>query len=407
MNLLEGVRVTEAGLIAPAIVLTSKLADLGADVIKIELPPLGDMTRVVPPGMRDTGYLHIAWNHNKRSLALDLRAPADRPTFERLVRSSDVFVEGHRPGVMQQWGADYESVRRLRDDIIYCSLTGFGQTGPYSRVPAQAVQVTASSGLMDVRISEEGQPVVDGPLPESLFLAAGQAALAIVAALLRRKRTGKGAYLDMSIWDAALSWQGLTLTHLANLGVLPPRPEEYGPRYAAYFTKDRHLIWVSLLLARDWGRFCEVVNRSDLLAQGGADGPISGNSEQPELAGEIAGIVAQRTLHRWLQLAIDERLPLAPMQDARSLYASKQRSARGMFAPTMDHRTGGSVHVGSMVPVRVDGAAFKVARPAPSLGGDTTAVLAELEVLAAEASGDKDREVGGRNGRVVDRGRRA
>ena len=206
---LAGIRVLDATRALAGPLSTMVLGDLGADVIKLEMPGAGDETRYWgPPFVADAGPTFLGYNRNKRSVALDLHTAAGRASCLELTRSSDIFVENFRPGTMKRFGLDYDAMREVRPDIIYCSISGYGQTGPMSARPAVDLMVQAVSGLMAQTGEPDGRPV-KAAAPVADVMGGLCSVVAIMGALMERKTTGQGRFLDISMLDgmvALLIW---------------------------------------------------------------------------------------------------------------------------------------------------------------------------------------------------------
>jgi len=391
LSLLQDVKVLDVSVLAPGAIMTQKLADLGANVILVERLPMGNFLRSMPPlGIGDAqhtgrGLHHPEWSRGKRSIKLDLSEPADRPSFEALVRSADVFVEGSRPGVMQRLGADYEALKRINPALVYCSITAWGQTGPYRDLPAHAASFELAAGLGHlVRVNEEGRAEYDRPrgLPTANGTGALNAVAGVLAALLRRQRTGEGACLDVSVWEAAVSdWQSTRLTFVANTGTEQVASETYGPNYAPYETSDGRFVFVALLRPKFWERFCEVTGRPDLLDaidpyRDDPSGAIAYTRDAPGLGDELRAIFAARTFDEWMLLAVEKLLPITPVLDTTDLLTDAQFVSREIMTETSDPELGEHIRVPAL-PVKLAGEVYN-ARPAPTLGEHTEEILREL-----------------------------
>jgi crotonobetainyl-CoA:carnitine CoA-transferase CaiB-like acyl-CoA transferase len=218
---LAGIRVLDTTRALAGPLATMVLGDLGADVIKVEVPEVGDETRYWgPPFAGDAGPTLIGYNRNKRSVTLDLRTPQGRETCLELARGSDVFVENFRPGTVQRFGLDYPALRAVRPDIVYCSVSGYGQTGPIAQRPAVDLMVQAFGGLMALTGEPEGRPV-KAAAPVADTMAGLSAAIAIMGALMERGRTGEGRFLDISMLDGLVALMGQSIASWGMGGAAP------------------------------------------------------------------------------------------------------------------------------------------------------------------------------------------
>ena len=209
---LEGMQVLDLSQMLPGGLCTQILADLGADVIKIENPRGGDGFRSAPPLIGANGSFFHILNRNKKSMTLNIKTAVGRDIFRGMATTADVIIENARPGTMKEFGLAYEDIKGLNPKIIYCSLTCFGQTGPYRERPSHDINILATSGILDF-LGEKGRPPI---APAIMISGAGgggiNAALGIMAALLRRERTGKGQYLDVSILDGLSPFLALMMS---------------------------------------------------------------------------------------------------------------------------------------------------------------------------------------------------
>lgn len=378
-SLLSDIRIVDSSRLLPGAYATMKLADMGADVIKLELPPRGDYYRLIEPLQDGVGLLYMATNRNKRSLAIDIETADGRKTLERLLATADVFVEGSRPGAMAQLGLDYDSVRRIKPDIVYCSINGYGLDGPFAQMTAHGANLESTSGFLAVEMHPDGTATVPNIRTFMASQAGGtHAALGIAAALVKRGRTGAGAYIAVSCWEAAVSWQYGNLTCLANLGSLFPGSEGLGPRYGCHRALDGKWVFVGLVEPKFWIRFSRAVGREDLVGRVHEGQAADFGADDAGLYGEISAIVATRTQDEWVHLAIEHELPIAPVLTVEDLVDHPQTTSQGVLAGTVNSRTGAPLRF-TKTPVNVVGEEYRIVRPAPEYGQHTDEILAELD----------------------------
>jgi crotonobetainyl-CoA:carnitine CoA-transferase CaiB-like acyl-CoA transferase len=307
MAFLDDVRVVEVALLAPNM-LGMHLADLGADVIKVEDPELGDYTREVGAAKAgDLSFLHLRWNRGKRSLALDLRSSDGVELFCKLVASSDVVIEGLRAGALERRGVGYATLAELRPSLVFCSLSGFGQTGPYRDLATHGVAYDAYAGLAPAEQTSDGFPAI----PHRYFDIGTQAgalyaAVAVLAAVVHARATGHGAYLDVAQADAAATWgaAGRVDPLLSGTPAGEGRVEmREAVRYQYYATSDDRTILFQASERHFFERFCRAVGREDLLTDDGAE---FGEHASGDLAlrRELAAIFSTRTQSEWVRLFI-------------------------------------------------------------------------------------------------------
>src|SRR3990170_7192983 len=245
---------------------TMLLSDLGAEVIKIEKPGMGDETRAWgPPFIKGLSYYFLSLNRGKKSITLNLKTREAQKIVRQLARDADVSVESYRPGTIARFKLDYSSLRRVNKALVYCSISGFGQTGPYRDRPSYDIIALAMSGIMSTT-GEEGRPPVRVSVPVADIAAGHYAATAILAALARRLVKRVGDYIDVSLLDSIVSWLTYNATNYFAAGIQSPRMGSAHPSivpYQAFRCRDRDLI-VAVGNDQQWKAFCEAIGREDL-----------------------------------------------------------------------------------------------------------------------------------------------
>ena len=328
---LDGIRVLDLSRLLPGPYATQLLADAGADVIKIEDTDAGDYARMMPPYTDDgVGGIFDAVNRGKRSVALDLKADEGREAFLRLAETADVVFEQFRPGVVDRLGVDYESVRERTDDVVYCSLSGFGQTGPYADRVGHDLNYVGMAGLLDLtREDADSQPQIPGyPIGD---MAGGLfAAFSIVGALLSRElgNTG-GEYVDVAMTDVVASFSHAVATDAFSDD--DPRPGETpltggAPWYDVYRTADDEFVTLAALEPKFWATFCEAVDREDLVDAHMTEDP----AEREALRAELADVFAARSRDEWEDLLGDVEAMVAPVQRLSETLDSEYAAARDL-----------------------------------------------------------------------------
>jgi crotonobetainyl-CoA:carnitine CoA-transferase CaiB-like acyl-CoA transferase len=404
-KLLEGIRVLESALLLNGGQVGMIFADLGAEVIKIEDPKRGDYIRDILGQISPReSPAHLQVHKNKKSVALDVRAERGREIFFELLKSADVFIDGLRAGVCDSMGIGYAAQQKVRPEIVYVQCTGFGATGPYASVPTHGYQMTALAGGMPAKMGPDGQVErlhrvqYMGGTEESgsaSILGAQAAATAAIAALVRRGLKGKGAYIDVAASDAviAASWQGvvykLNYHRITDFKSLPRLQETYeakwpagSTRYQLYRTQDDRFLLVGFVEPKFWNRFCEAVGRNDLAATIRPNLEIDYGEDKPFLRQEIQGIISQRTLGDWMELAARLSLPLGPAHNIDDLAGDPHLQARGVFIDTSDADRGDFTYVG--YPARINEEAYGDIARAPRHGEHTEEVLSSVGVSAEE-----------------------
>lgn len=375
---LAGLRVIEVATTWAGPLCACLLADLGADVIKVEHPH-GEMARGAPPflpGTDSLSFLHATVNRNKRSLTLDLHRPEGRDLLRRLCARADVLIESFRPGVMAAWELDYEHLRVRRPELVFVSVTGFGQFGPKAPRAGYDPLAQAESGFLSLNGDPEGEPV-KAPTFLADDLAGLHAAIATLAALHHRERTGEGQWIDVSLLDAML-FQSTGYLTLAALGVpLPRLGNEF--RIAAparvYACRDG-LVMAGVLLDSHWRRLARVLGRPELAEDPRYATTGARLARRAEVDALLGGWLAGRTREEALEALHAAGLPAAPVRTYAEAAADPHVLEREMLQPVRQAD-------GSVVPLT--GPAAKLSRTparlrtgAPALGAHTDAILREL-----------------------------
>ena len=375
---LTGLKVVDLTHVMAGPTCTLMLADMGADVIKIEKTPDGDDTRKsVPPKVGEESASFLMMNRNKRGIVLDLKTPGGTKVLRRLIARADVLVENFAPGAMERLGFGYDDLRKDHPGLIYCSLSGFGRTGPYRHRRGFDLVAQAMSGIMSFTGERpDGPPVKCGP-PLSDITAGILAAMGILAAYTHRLKTGEGQWVETSLFEAALVqtyWQSAIA--LAT-GVAPRAMGSAHPLNAPYQAFEASDGWIVVGGAnqRNWMRTLEALGATELAADPRF---VSGGDRMghlKELETELAKRFRTRPAAHWLAALDDKGVPCGPVQDMLQALDDPQTKAREMVVD-VDHSTLGPVRTIGL-PVKFSGTPGKVARGAPLYGEHTRAVLTE------------------------------
>ncbi|MEK7362534.1 MAG: CaiB/BaiF CoA-transferase family protein, partial [candidate division NC10 bacterium] len=264
MRPLDGIKILELARVAPGEFCTMLLGDMGADVLKIETPPADGKPDILDDKRR-AAFAYI--NRNKRSLALNLKAPEGQAIFQKLAAGADVIIEGFRPGVMKRLGGDYETIRKINPRIVYCSLSGFGQNGPYRDYPAHDINYLSLAGVLGLIGEPDRKPAIPLNIVADYGGASLHGALGIMLALFARERTGKGQHVDVAYLDSTLSLLAATpnLRFFFSDGLAPRRGAGFlggsYPYYAVYETKDKKLLSIGCTEPWLWENFCKAIGR--------------------------------------------------------------------------------------------------------------------------------------------------
>jgi crotonobetainyl-CoA:carnitine CoA-transferase CaiB-like acyl-CoA transferase len=381
-SLLHGVRVLELSLLAPDL-LGMHLADLGAEVIKIEQPPAGDYLRDI--GARKVAginLMHLRWNRGKRSLLLDLKQSRGQAVLHRLAARSDIFIDGLRGGAAGRCGADYERIRACNRAVVYCSLSGTGQSGPYAKLATHGVAYDAYAGLAPPAIHADGSPRIPNYTPVGIYAAPLYAAMAVCAALVAARRSGEGRRIDVAELVAAVSWQAERIDALLNRASVEIPDMTDSVRYQYYRTADDRVVLFQASERKFWLRFCEAVGRPDLFAaKPGA--PAGDHARGDEtLRAELASIFRSRTRSEWIGFFIDHDIPGGPVHEPNEVPLDPHFRAHAPLFE-QDHPAAGRLRLFA-TPVAVERESFS-ALPAPSPGQHSGEVLRSvLEMSATE-----------------------
>jgi succinate--hydroxymethylglutarate CoA-transferase len=376
---LAGIRVLELGQIAAGPFAGSLLADLGADVVKVERPDGGDGLRQWPPlSANEQGVAFsenfASINRNKRSLAADLKDPADVAKVRRLAARADVLIENFRPGVLERLGLDYETLRAESPGLVYCSVSGFGHTGPYASKGAFDLTVQALAGLMSVTGEEGGAPVKCG-VPVGDYCAGLYAALTILAALIRKRETGEGGHVDCSMLGSLIGVATLQTSEFFGTGKTPRRLGSAHPRaapYRAFRASDEYFV-VAAGNEKLWRSVCDVVGAPQLPADERFGTLTLRARNQDALFEILEPLFARRTAAEWLQELDARGVPCAPINTYPQVLADPQVEAMGLVQP-LELPNGVRTRT-TAFPVRLTGFSFEVYLPPPEVGAHTAQVL--------------------------------
>jgi crotonobetainyl-CoA:carnitine CoA-transferase CaiB-like acyl-CoA transferase len=374
--LLDGVRVLDMTSSIAGPYGTLLLGDLGADVVKVERDGRGDDSRSWGPPFLDGDALwFLAVNRNKRSIALDFAEQSNRDLLARLASAADVVVTTLRDPQMAKLGIEYSALQLRRPDLIYCTITGYGLTGPNHALPGYDLIAEGVSGIMDLTGEPDAGPQKVGA-PAADMLAGMDAAFAIVAALFDRERTGKGHHVDVSLVESMTRLLAPKLTSYLGSGELQRRSGGKDSVIAVYQVFDTADEPITLALGNDniYARFCAAVGRDDLAADPRFSSNAGRREHREHLVGEIQAILRERTASHWLRAFSDADVPAGPINHLESVAADPHLIDRGMFyLYAYEDRAIPQVNTGW----HLDFAANTPRRPPPPLGGGTDAVVRE------------------------------
>ncbi len=372
---LSGIRVLDLTRLLPGPVCTLHLADLGADVIKIEDTGLGDYARTLgaPPGK--TAPVFLAINRNKRGMKLDLKKPEGVALFLELVRDAHIVVEGFRPGVVDRLGVGYEAARAVNPAIVYCAISGYGQTGPYRELAGHDLNYCSYAGLTDQIGEADRDPVIPNFQIADILGGALVPVMGILAALFDAQRSGKGRYVDAAMSEGVLAHNVQALSAVANHGAPTPRGSDLlsgrEACYHVYRTADGKFMAVGALETKFWNEVCDVVGRPDLKPHHWA----AGADPAPAIEA-LRTIFASRTQAQWVEAFAGHDCCVSPVRPFDEAIDDPQHKARGMIVRA-PHPTEGDV-LQIALPLKLTDFVFEVERPAPAPGEHTAEILRGL-----------------------------
>lgn len=377
MQPLHGIRVLDLSRVLAGPYCTMVLGDLGADVIKVESPE-GDETRGWgPPFAEGESAYYLCVNRNKRSIIVDFKTEDGRAVLHRLLDHSDVLVENFRPGTLARFGLDFVSASEINPALIYCSITGFGQSGPLRDKPGYDFMIQAMGGLMSITGEPDGEPMKVGVAVADLF--AGQnAVIAILAALQARTHTRRGQHLDISLFDSQVGMLANVASNFLLSGNLPKRYGNAHANIVPYQSFQASDTWFILAVGNDrqFEKLCEIIGRLDLAK----DARYALNSDRvthrDELLAILKPVFLTRTSGEWLSALDAAGIPCGPIHTLDQVFTMPQVEARDMLIE-MDHPAIGKLPlVGS--PLKFSDTPVEYRRPPPRLGEHTDEVLKEL-----------------------------
>jgi crotonobetainyl-CoA:carnitine CoA-transferase CaiB-like acyl-CoA transferase len=373
---LQGIRVLDLSRMLPGPYASMMLGDLGAEVIKVEEIRIGDPTRWSPPMIANQSAAFLQVNRNKKSIAIDLKQAEGRDLFLKLASTADCVLEQFRPGVVDRLGIGYAATSEINPRIVYCSLTGFGQDGPHAARSGHDLNYLALSGVLGLTTDERGKPVIPGV--QVADLAGGMiAAFAMLAALMARERTGRGQYVDVSMFDVMLSMLPVPAAHQFGgraIGV----GGKYGltgayPFYSVYETSDGKFMTLGALEPKFWANFCRAVSREDLIARQFDDG-----ERRESLFEEVQAIFKSRAQAEWVELMRDADCCCEPVLSMAEAFEHAQTLAREMVREAQ-HPTAGDIKQLGFA-YKLSDTPPRVSQPSPALGEHTEELLSSLGI---------------------------
>jgi crotonobetainyl-CoA:carnitine CoA-transferase CaiB-like acyl-CoA transferase len=394
MQILSGIRVLDMSIMNAGPAGTQLLGDLGAEGIKIEEPGSGDYTRTISVvKVKGVSTQFLSQNRNKRSLTLNLRHPRGKEVFFRLLPRADVVVENFRPGTVAKLGVDYESVKKVKADIIYVSISAFGQTGPYSQFPANDPVIQAIGGVMAMTGGRSGGPVrVGNPAPDfgTCVLMAG----GIMAALVNRQRTGKGQKVELNLLDTTLFSLIPMDGEYFGTGELPPRMGSARRSFAPtgnFSTADEKLIYISVLNEECWGSLCQALDHPEW-----REDPFFANNQarvqnREILTEKLEDCLRARRASEWAERFDRLEVPWAPVNTVTAALQDPQ-VVHNKLMVDLNHPVVGAIKVVGH-PVKFPAAPAMYRLPPPQLGEHTEELLKEVGYSGEEIRQLKEQKI--------------
>ena len=368
---LKGIKVFDLSRLLPGGFCSMMLGDFGAEVIKVEEPGRGDYVRLAPPFINGQSAYFLSINRNKKSIVLDLKNPKGTDVFLRLVRTADVMIEGFRPGVVDRLGIGYQHITKVNPRIIYCSISAFGQSGPFRNQEGHDLNCLALAGLLSITGINGGPLIIPG-VQLSDYAGAMMAIIAILLALIEREKSGEGQYCDLSMLDAVTSWMGMHFVKYFADRLLPyPQDSMFNGAlacYNIYKTKDDRFVVLGAMEEKFWVSFCEVIGREDLI-------PLQweGQTIQEKMKEELSLLFKEKTRAEWLKLLDGQGTCFSPVLNMEETLNSPHLQERGMFQGIKGEERATIPQIGFPIKLSNTPAAYSI--PPPRMGQDSRSVL--------------------------------
>ena len=377
---LAGIRVLDLTRLIPGAFCTSILGDAGAEVIKVEEPDVGDYERQIHPFIGSVASRFLILNRNKKSIALDLKKDEGREIFLKMVKEADVLLEGFRPGAMKKLGFDYESLQEINRKLVYCSISSFGQDGPYRDVVAHDINILGMSGFFHVTGIKGGAPVIPG-LQIADSVAGMNAALAILFALMTKEKTGKGQLIDISMFDGVISWMFDAIRYAFAGESVPERGEGRlcggFPNYNLYETKDGKFVAVGSLETKFKNVLLKKLGREDLIEHGAGATSTEFKDSDRELHTFFCDTFLIKTRDEWMAELGELNICVSPVNTMEETLSHPQALFRQMVLEVNHPSVGKIKQIGSAL--KFSDIPLDVNRfPAPRKGEHTREILGRL-----------------------------
>ena len=377
MGPLEGIKVLDLTRLLPGPYGTMLLADLGAEVIKVEEPEQGDYARWYSVRINNIGSRHLLLNRNKKSITLNLKRPEGRTILSKMVKDgADVLIEQFRPGVMDRLGLGYKELSKINPRLIYCSLTGFGQDGPYKNLAGHDLNYIGIGGILGITAPKDGAPVVPGIQIADLVGGGLYSVIGILTAVVARQKTGRGQFIDVSMFDGILSLIPDAAAMFFAEGESPRAGERrlLGglPQYQVYPTKDGKYVAVGALEEKFWANLCRCLGKPEWADQI----PKEKEPRCEEIKAEMTRIFKTKTRQEWLDIMMKEDTCVTGVNTVAEAFSDPQVLHRKMLVQTEHPKAGRVPQIG--VPIKFSDTPGEIRTPAPEIGEHTEEILKTL-----------------------------
>lgn len=366
---MKGIRILDLTRLLPGPLATQMLADMGAEVIKIEDPKAPDYTRFMPPHFKDVGINYLALNRSKKSINFNISSPEGRQIFFNLLKTADIVVESFRPGVLKKMGIDYDTAKSIKEDIIYVSVTGYGQNGPYQSKAGHDINYLGYAGVLGIS-GKKDAPVKSGVQIADIAGGSYTTVIACLSALMARNLQGVGQHVDVAMVDCSLPFMSFYMGEALNTGKVYQREEHplagAVPNYNIYPCKDGKWVALGALEPKFWMGFCALVGKPEW----------SSRIMDPELKAELTAFFRTKDRDEWVQMAAAADVCLTPILEIDELEKEPHHIARENFV-TLEHPKYGTFK-GVNQPIKFSATPAQPSWAPPLSGEDNEAILKEL-----------------------------
>ena len=370
---LEGIKVLDLTTLLPGPLCSMMLGDYGAEVIKVE-PPTGDAARWTSPKIGDLAGLFLLLNRNKKSLTLSLKEQEGKEVFYKLVKEADVIIEQYRPGVVKKLGVDYETIKKINPKVVYCSISGYGQDGPYAQLAGHDINYISYAGVLGLRGRDTDKPAIPGFQIADVGGGTLMALNGILMALLARAQNGEGQYIDISMMDGVISCLPLYAGGLFASGMVPGSEKSkvsgHLACYQLYATRDGKYISLGAIEPHFWARVCQYFNKEEYIKMQTDVG------KQDEIISFLQDQFLLKDRDEWIQIFNEIDVCMAPVYGLNEVFQDPQVLHRKMIFEMEHPRFGTIKQLG--FPIKMSETPARVLLPPPDLGQNNEEILSGL-----------------------------